>query len=131
MIALHKFLKILDIYRQIGELHEQYFLAREKAIGHEVQGLVGSSPGYDAIVNGQVYSLKCFLNERDKQIAIPVDEIAQAEIHWAKKHNKGKIIVVLMNPFWGKEIHKTVYVSQLKKRKNIIFRRSDCPNPIP
>ncbi len=131
LVALHKFLKIPDIYRQLGELWEQYFLVREKTKGHKVLGLGGSSHGCDAIVNGQVYSLKCFHNERDKQIALPVSEIAQAEIAWAKKHNDGKIIVVLMNPFWGKDIHKTVYVSQLLKLKNIIFRRGECLNPTP
>ncbi len=129
MIALLQFLKNPDVYRQLGELYEQYFLAREQAKGRKVIGSGGSTQGCDAIVDNQVYSLKCFHNERDKQIAIPTSEIAQAEIEWAKENNNGKIILVLMNPFWGKEVHKTVYISQLSKRKNIIFKQSDCLNP--
>lgn len=123
MVALEEFLAIPDIYRQVGELYEQFFVARAQANGYEATLGGGNTDLPDAIVDGQVYSLKCFHNSKErKRISVPITEIGQQELAWAREHGQ-PVKVVLLNPFWGGEVVVDRDPDKIATRSKIVFER--------
>jgi len=122
---LLEFLHSGEAARDIGlESFEPWFRSTMRARGHHVASSESTARGgIDAMVDGVVHSLKCYHQTRNT-VTIPLTEISADE--WRAAELKGRLVLVLMNSFWGTNPrYKELTLEELKQLENITMKPDD------
>ncbi|MFX1476927.1 MAG: hypothetical protein ACFFCI_02235 [Promethearchaeota archaeon] len=111
------------ITEQVGHFYEEVFCSFHSSVGRNVKQGSFEPGDFDAMVDGIVYSLKCYHNKKDQVIKIYYDDISKKEKLLAFTHPKFQLGISLLNPFWLTELNKVVDIRKFEQEKALVFRK--------